>query len=417
MIEAQAFHVFVQVKGQDGVFMSVPAFLHSEENATYKENFKSLEKLVLVMAEDDTMVHPKESEHFGYFKDGSRETLVAMRDAPWYTDDWFGLKSLDQDKKIDFFSTPGNHLRFKTDFLVEMVRKLTEHVQRDPLSAGLDELGNLLFMLIKLWDAHPSFVLSACSSSGFSAVTVADGATRVVQAQPCRSSSESPCRATAAVNLHSEAIQRPWRHSREFDPNPRSPIWRSSAAPEPLVWARSPAGSMLYSSQDGGPNLWQQEAFSEAAESLVAGELAQIYQLVKAKSDRMSQKEAELHRSECVVAEAVVAAKVHLREELDELLRSSQRELRKEASVQRRRLEELFQKAQEEFRKAVEWRREARTLKGTVNNEIETREKLQKKVQELLRREKALKQQHELERKRWAEEKEQLQKQALHGTW
>ena len=57
-----------------------------------------------------------------------------MRDAPWYTDDWFGLKSLDQetggaglvgtisallcsalllvaarqDKKIDFFSTPGN---------------------------------------------------------------------------------------------------------------------------------------------------------------------------------------------------------------------------------------------------------------------------------------------------------------------
>ncbi|CAE7363610.1 unnamed protein product [Symbiodinium microadriaticum] len=159
---------------------------------------------------------------------------------------------------------------------------------------------------------------------------------------------------------------------------------------------------------------WQlAQAFPEAAESLVAGELAQIYQLVKAKSDRMSQKEAELHRSECVVAEAVVAAKVHLREELDELLRSSQRELRKEASVQRRRLEELFQKAQEEFRKAVEWRREARTLKGTVNNEIETREKLQKKVQELLRREKALKQQHELERKRWAEEKEQLQKQAL----
>lgn len=94
-----------------------------QENATYKENFKSLEKLVLVMAEDDTMVHPKESEHFGYFKDGSTETLVDMRDAPWYTDDWFGLKSLDQDKKIDFFSTPGNHLRFKTDFLVEMVKK------------------------------------------------------------------------------------------------------------------------------------------------------------------------------------------------------------------------------------------------------------------------------------------------------
>mmetsp|Transcript_10170 Transcript_10170/g.22913 ORF Transcript_10170/g.22913 Transcript_10170/m.22913 type:complete len:352 (+) Transcript_10170:65-1120(+) len=92
-------------------------------NSTFKENFASLEKLVLVMAEDDTMVHPKESEHFGYFKDGSDKELVAMKDAPWYTEDWFGLKTLDQAGKIDFYSTPGNHLRFKEDFLVQMVQK------------------------------------------------------------------------------------------------------------------------------------------------------------------------------------------------------------------------------------------------------------------------------------------------------
>eukprot|EP00438_Fugacium_kawagutii_P027238 Skav214331 [mRNA] locus=scaffold86:239561:241835:+ [translate_table: standard] len=89
--------------------------VQGHQNSTYKHNFQSLEKLVLVMAEDDTMVHPKESEHFGYFKDGSRTELVAMRDAPWYTEDWFGLKSLDQAKKIEFHSTPGNHLRFKKD--------------------------------------------------------------------------------------------------------------------------------------------------------------------------------------------------------------------------------------------------------------------------------------------------------------
>ncbi|CAE7456981.1 unnamed protein product [Symbiodinium natans] len=238
-----------------------------------------------------------------------------------------------------------------------------------------------------------------------------------MQAQQCRSSSESPNASPfpasgVAVKMQcGGAAERPWRLSRDFDPNPRSPIWRSSA-PEPLVWAESSAASMLYGSQDA-PNIWHQEALSEAADSLVAGELAQIYQLVKAKNERISEKEEQLHHSECLVAETVGAAKAHLREEVEELLRSSHRELRKEASVQRRRLEDLFQKAQEEFRKAVEWRREARTLKGTVSNEIETREKLQKKVQELLRREKALKQQHELERKRWAEEKEQLQKQAL----
>merc|ERR1712066_946897 len=92
-----------------------------KQNTTYTDNFKALEKLVLVMAEDDTMVHPKESEHFGYFKDGSRTELVAMKDASWYTEDWFGLKSLDEAKKIDFYSTPGNHLRFKEEFLDKMV--------------------------------------------------------------------------------------------------------------------------------------------------------------------------------------------------------------------------------------------------------------------------------------------------------
>lgn len=97
--------------------------VQGHQNSTYKQNFQSLEKLVLVMAEDDTMVHPKESEHFGYFKDGSRTELVTMRDAPWYKEDWFGLKSLDEAKKIEFHSTPGNHLRFKKDFLVEMVQR------------------------------------------------------------------------------------------------------------------------------------------------------------------------------------------------------------------------------------------------------------------------------------------------------
>merc|ERR1712226_455910 len=94
-----------------------------KENATYTANFKALEKLVLVMAEGDTMVQPRESEHFGYFRDGSRKELIAMKDAPWYTEDWFGLKSLDQAGKIEFHSTPGNHLRFTKDFLLQMVKQ------------------------------------------------------------------------------------------------------------------------------------------------------------------------------------------------------------------------------------------------------------------------------------------------------
>jgi len=92
-----------------------------KQNATYKSNFASLEKLVLVMAEDDTMVQPKESEHFGFYKDGGESELIAMEDAPWYNENWFGLKDLNEAKKIDFFSTPGDHLRFTMEFLEKMV--------------------------------------------------------------------------------------------------------------------------------------------------------------------------------------------------------------------------------------------------------------------------------------------------------
>jgi len=109
---------------KDGHFLPyINNEVEGKKNSTYTENFKSLEKLVLVLAEDDTIIKPKESAHFGYFKDGSMRDLVDMRSAPWYTEDWFGLKALDEAKKIDFFSTPGDHLRFKEEFLSEMVKK------------------------------------------------------------------------------------------------------------------------------------------------------------------------------------------------------------------------------------------------------------------------------------------------------
>merc|ERR1711879_518416 len=47
------------------------------KNATYKSNFVNLNKLVLVMAEGDSVVHPKESEHFGFYEDESTTKLVA----------------------------------------------------------------------------------------------------------------------------------------------------------------------------------------------------------------------------------------------------------------------------------------------------------------------------------------------------
>ncbi|CAK9045350.1 N-acetylated-alpha-linked acidic dipeptidase 2, partial [Durusdinium trenchii] len=192
-----------------------------------------------------------------------------------------------------------------------------------------------------------------------------------------------------------EGAELPWRHSRSrLDP-------RSSSSDGPQWHQPSPQPQP----KDGDP-VHREEAWGDAADSLVANELATIYQLVKAKSERIMDKEKEVHRSECFVAQAVGAAKASLRAEVEGLLQISRQELRKEANVQKRRLEELFQKAQDEFRKAVAWRKEARALKGAATSERDTHEKLQKKVQELVRREKALRQQHAEEKGRWAEEKD-----------
>lgn len=43
--------------------------------------------------------------------------------APWYEQDTFGLKTLDESKKISFYTTDGDHLKFSTSFLLELVTK------------------------------------------------------------------------------------------------------------------------------------------------------------------------------------------------------------------------------------------------------------------------------------------------------
>jgi len=94
----------------------------SRDSPRFANNFRSLRKLVLVMADDDSMVQPKESAHFGYFSEGSRSDIVAMRQAPWYTGDWFGLRTLDEARKIDFHHTRGDHLQVSVEFILFMAR-------------------------------------------------------------------------------------------------------------------------------------------------------------------------------------------------------------------------------------------------------------------------------------------------------
>ncbi|CAK4079723.1 unnamed protein product [Aphanomyces euteiches] len=88
------------------------------KNTTYKDNFVKLDHLVLVRAAKDTMVYPHASEWFGAYEDGNWDKVLPMNETTWYKEDSFGLKTLDQQGKITFIETPGDHLQLSTTILL-----------------------------------------------------------------------------------------------------------------------------------------------------------------------------------------------------------------------------------------------------------------------------------------------------------
>jgi palmitoyl-protein thioesterase len=79
------------------------------KNQLYADNMASLERLVLVMFEEDTTVVPRESAWFGFW-DG--KSLIPLQDQALFTDDWLGLKKLHDAGNLLFDSAPGEHMQF-----------------------------------------------------------------------------------------------------------------------------------------------------------------------------------------------------------------------------------------------------------------------------------------------------------------
>ncbi|XP_034939099.1 palmitoyl-protein thioesterase 1 [Chelonus insularis] len=90
-------------------------------NEEYKKNLQQLESFVLVMFTQDTMVQPKESEWFGFYKPGQSTELQTLQESDLYIQDRLGLKKMDNDGKLHFLSIDGNHLQFNDTWLKEEI--------------------------------------------------------------------------------------------------------------------------------------------------------------------------------------------------------------------------------------------------------------------------------------------------------
>ncbi|KAG8899761.1 hypothetical protein FRC00_000974 [Tulasnella sp. 408] len=92
--------------------------LPDSRNETYRKNFASLNSLVLVMFSNDTTVVPKESGWFGSYlpvenaapTQSDPPPIVPMREQPLYTEDWIGLKTLDERGAVVELICDGPHM-------------------------------------------------------------------------------------------------------------------------------------------------------------------------------------------------------------------------------------------------------------------------------------------------------------------
>jgi len=91
------------------------------DSASYASNLNSLKSVCLVKALGDTVVIPNDSEWFGAYEDGSFGDVLTFDQTSWYKSDSFGLKTLNENNKVFFNTTDGDHLKFSTDFLLDLV--------------------------------------------------------------------------------------------------------------------------------------------------------------------------------------------------------------------------------------------------------------------------------------------------------
>jgi len=105
----------------DNIFLPDINNEHETKNATYKANLISLQKLVLIMFANDTMVIPRESSWFGSFANNSLTTIVPMLQQPLFTEDWIGLRTLYEAGKVVLASCPGDHMHITMQYFHDNV--------------------------------------------------------------------------------------------------------------------------------------------------------------------------------------------------------------------------------------------------------------------------------------------------------
>lgn len=76
-------------------------------NKTYRDNIESLDYFIMVGNEKDGMITPWQSVFFGFHPPGNDSAVLDLTERDIYKNDWIGLKTLDEAKKLIRITSPG----------------------------------------------------------------------------------------------------------------------------------------------------------------------------------------------------------------------------------------------------------------------------------------------------------------------
>lgn len=93
----------------------------SNKNATYQAHLAQLERLVLVMFDQESIVVPKESTWFHDYN-SSTHAITPLEKSTLYQENWLGLKQLGESNLIDYVKLPGDHLEVSMDEMLSLAR-------------------------------------------------------------------------------------------------------------------------------------------------------------------------------------------------------------------------------------------------------------------------------------------------------
>jgi len=91
--------------------------------ASYKQNLMKLKNFVMVKFLRDSMVQPRESEWFGFYKDENIHEIETLQQSRLYREDLLGLKEMDEQGKLHFLAVDGDHLQISDTFLQMLIDK------------------------------------------------------------------------------------------------------------------------------------------------------------------------------------------------------------------------------------------------------------------------------------------------------